>query len=116
VIHVIMPDGSMKIGGEAVAEVLRCLPRLKWMTPCFDLKVLGVRPFQKILNLAYLILDDIRPILGCESCGRSKFWVRPIERLSKWAKIFGGKDRKSGAHLHFKPLPVAQPHAAKVST
>ena len=29
-IHVLMPDGSMKLGGEAVAEVLRRLPNTKW--------------------------------------------------------------------------------------
>jgi len=31
-IHVLMPDGSMKLGGEAVAEVLRRLPETRWFT------------------------------------------------------------------------------------
>ena len=105
--HVIMPDGSMKLGGEAVAEVFRCLPGTKWMASCFDISIFGIRPFQKILNLAYHVLDDIRPILGCESCGRSKPWVRPIEWLTKWAKTAAGKAVKPGAPLHFKPLAAA---------
>jgi hypothetical protein len=29
-IHLLMPDGSMKTGGEAVAEVLRRLPATEW--------------------------------------------------------------------------------------
>jgi predicted DCC family thiol-disulfide oxidoreductase YuxK len=31
-IHVLMPDGSMKLGGEAVAEVLRSLPAKRFST------------------------------------------------------------------------------------
>jgi hypothetical protein len=34
-IHVMMPDGSMKLGGEAVAEVLRNLPNTKWFAASF---------------------------------------------------------------------------------
>jgi len=34
-IHVLMPDGSMKLGGEAVAEVLRRLPNTKWFAWSF---------------------------------------------------------------------------------
>jgi hypothetical protein len=34
-IHLLMPDGSMKLGGEAVAEVLRSLPNTKWFAGCF---------------------------------------------------------------------------------
>jgi len=107
--HVIMPDGSMKLGGEAVAEVFRCLPTTKWMTSLFDIRVVGIRPFQMVLNLAYRILDDIRPLLGCESCGSPKPWVRPIERLLAWAKATGEPGAKPNKALHFRPLPAAHP-------
>ena len=87
-----MPDGTMKLGGEAVAEVLRRVPVARWATPCLDFHVFGARPFQAMLDLAYRALDDVRPILGCESCGRPKPWVRP-------AGVGGaiGKPVKAGA-------------------
>jgi predicted DCC family thiol-disulfide oxidoreductase YuxK len=106
--HVIMPDGSMKLGGEAVAEVLRCLPGTKRMATVFDIRIMGVQPFQAILNLAYHILDDVRPILGCESCGRSRPWVRPIERLIKWARPSSGKAQTPDKAMHFRPIPVGR--------
>lgn len=109
--HVIMPDGSMKVGGEAVAEVLRRLPRTRRLASLLNLRLLGVRPFQITLNLAYAILDDIRPLFGCASCGRPKPWVRPIERLAGWAKTWTGnaglqepKPPRSGPH--FRRLPT----------
>jgi len=110
--HVIMPDGSMKLGGEAVAEVFRSLPGTKWMASLCDVRVAGIRPLQMALNLAYRILDDVRPILGCESCGMSKPWVRPIERLMKWAKAAGGAGVKPGGPVHFRPLPAAHQRVA----
>ena len=110
--HVIMPDGSMKVGGEAVTEVLRSLSSTRWMASWFDIRVVGIRPFQMALDLAYRVLDDIRPLLGCESCGRPKPWVRPIERLMKWRKAKGGKSVKPGVALHFRPLPVARQRVA----
>jgi hypothetical protein len=51
-IRLLMPDGSMKLGGEAVAEVLRRLPPTKWLAHSFSLSILGVRPFQALLNKA----------------------------------------------------------------
>ena len=101
--HVIMPDGSMKLGGEAVAEVLRCLPRTRRLATLLDLSLFGVRPFQVTLNLAYAVLDDIRPVFGCESCGRPKPWVRLIERLTKWIKAWSTKPPLPHPALHFKP-------------
>jgi predicted DCC family thiol-disulfide oxidoreductase YuxK len=83
-IHLLMPDGSMKLGGEAVAEVLRRLPRTAWITPAFGLTAFGVRPFQKLLDLGYFVLSETRPILGCESCGTPNRWVRPIEAGIAW--------------------------------
>ena len=61
-IHVVMPDGAMKLGGEAVAEVLRNLPATRWLTGAFAITVFGFRPFQAILNFAYTILADVRPL------------------------------------------------------
>ena len=102
-IHLLMPDGSMKLGGEAVAEVLRSLPNTKWFAGCFAVSIFGFQPFQTILNLSYTILADVRPLFGCESCGTPS-WLRPIERLTKWAKsIFGGK-RHPSPTPHFTSL------------
>jgi predicted DCC family thiol-disulfide oxidoreductase YuxK len=68
-IHILMPDGSMKLGGEAVAEVLRRLPNCAWFAWVFALELFGIRPFQFVLDLGYTVLADVRPLLGCESCG-----------------------------------------------
>ena len=38
-IHLLMPDGSMKLGGEAVAEVLRILPGTRWFTWTFTISL-----------------------------------------------------------------------------
>lgn len=85
-IHFLMPDGSMKFDGEAVTEVLRDLPGTKWFAWCFSIDLFGFRPCQMLLNLGYLILADVRPLLGCESCGTPSFWVRPILKVVKWVK------------------------------
>jgi predicted DCC family thiol-disulfide oxidoreductase YuxK len=98
--HVIMPDGTMKLGGEAVAEVLKHLPAKRWFAPCLDLSIFGKRPFQTALNLAYKILDDVRPLLGCDSCGHSKPWIRPLTWLTK-----RGQAIPSSQTLHFRPIP-----------
>lgn len=82
-IHLVMPDGSMKLGGEAVAEVLRRLPATRGFARCFSVRIFGWRPCQSLLNLAYLILADSRPIFGCESCGTTAAWVRPFVWLGK---------------------------------
>jgi hypothetical protein len=83
-IHLLMPDGSMRIGGEAVAEVLKALPQTGWLSRSFGASIFGVRPFQLLLNLAYAILSDLRPLLGCESCGTPSLWVRPIAAFVRW--------------------------------
>jgi len=90
-IHVLMPDGSMRLGGEAVAEVLRDLSNTKWFAWSFATSIFGFRPFQVILNVAYAVLVDVRPLFGCESCGKPRM-LRSIERVTGWAKNrFGGK-------------------------
>ena len=91
-IHTLMPDGSMKIGGESVAEVFRRLPNTKWFAWSFSVSLFGFRPFQMILNLGYTVLADVRPLFGCESCGMPKVWARPFVRAMSW---IAGKGRKS---------------------
>jgi len=83
-IHLLMPNGSMKLGGEAVAEVLRNIPKTKWFAWTFAVSIFGFRPFQIILNICYAILADMRPLFGCESCGTPGFWIKPIRRMIKW--------------------------------
>ncbi len=106
-IHILMPDGSMKLGGEAVAEVLRNLPNTKWFAGSFAVSIFGFRPCQMILNIAYAILADVRPLFGCESCGPPSFWVRPIARMTKWAKAQFGESRRPSPSPHFTALSAA---------
>ena len=105
-IHLLMPDGSMKLGGEAVAEVLRDLRNTKWFAWIFAITIFGIRPFQLALNVAYVILADVRPLFGCESCGTSNFWVRSIGRIVKWTKAIFGKNGKRSATPHFTAIPA----------
>lgn len=105
-IHVLMPDGSMRLGGEAVAETLRNLPNTKWFAWSFGIGIFGFRPFQAVLNAAYAILADVRPLFGCESCGKSRV-LRPMESAIRWAKtVLGGRPHPSTTP-HFNPLPAA---------
>ena len=114
-IHLLMPNGSMKRGGEAVAEVLRDLPDTKWFAGCFAVSIFGLRPFQMILNMAYAILADVRPLFGCESCGTPSFWVRPFARILKWSAALFGQIPHPSTQPHFTlrpatarpPLPAA---------
>jgi hypothetical protein len=103
-IHLLMPDGTMKLGGEAVAEVLRHLPSTRWFTGTFAFSVFGFRPFQAILNLAYTILADVRPLFGWESCGTPSPWMRPIRWTLKRARAAFAESRPIMRSLHFTPL------------
>ena len=105
-IHLLMPDGSMRLGGEAVAETLRSLPSTRWFAGSFAMSVFGIRPFQLMLNLAYVILSDVRPLFGCESCGTPSRWVRPIRSMVKWVKAKFGERQHPIPTPHFTPLPV----------
>lgn len=98
-IHILMPDGSMKLGGEAVAETLRRLSVTKWFASIFTVGIFGFRPFQAILNLAYTVLSDVRPLFGCESCGATSFGVKSIGRFVKWTKAIFGKRRHPSPHF-----------------
>jgi predicted DCC family thiol-disulfide oxidoreductase YuxK len=105
-IHILMPDGSMKLGGEAVAEVLRNLPNTRWFASSFAVRVFGFRPFEMVLNLGYAILSDVRPLFGCESCGTTNAWVRSIRRLTKWTSAIFGEKQHPSPHFTSRP-PVA---------
>jgi len=98
-IHLLMPDGSMKLGGEAVAEVLRDLPNTRWFAGIFAMSLFGLRPFQAILNLSYALLSDVRPLFGCESCGTGSFWVRWIGRMTKRVKALFGESPHPSPHF-----------------
>jgi predicted DCC family thiol-disulfide oxidoreductase YuxK len=111
-IHLLMPDGSMRLGGEAVAETLRNLPSAKWFAWSFAATVFGLRPFQALLNVAYAILADVRPMFGCESCGKSN-GLKPVHAMIGWAnRLFGGALHPS---LHFSSLSNARRGPAVVS-
>jgi predicted DCC family thiol-disulfide oxidoreductase YuxK len=111
-IHVLMPDGSMRLGGEAVAETLRNLPNTKWFAWIFATSIFGLRPFQVALNVAYAILSDVRPLFGCESCGKSKA-LRPIQWVTKRAKALFG--RSPHPSPHFSSLSPARRRPLSVS-
>jgi hypothetical protein len=102
-----MPDGSMKLGGEAVAEVLRRLPATRWFAWTFEVSLFGFRPFQAVLNLSYAILADVRPLFGCESCGKPSVWLRPFFWLIKHVKTLFGAPRARGMTAHFASLSPA---------
>jgi predicted DCC family thiol-disulfide oxidoreductase YuxK len=106
-IHLLMPDGSMKLGGEAVAEVLRRLPATRWFARTFELSVFGFRPFQAVLNLSYALLADVRPLFGCESCGTPSVWLRPFFWLIKRVEAVFGGSRARGLTTHFASLALA---------
>jgi predicted DCC family thiol-disulfide oxidoreductase YuxK len=105
-LHLLMPDGSMKLGGEAVAEVLRRLPATRWFAWAFAVDVFGFRPFQAVLNVCYAILAGVRPLLGCESCSRPSTVLRPFVWLIKRAKALFGAPRARGLTPHFAPRPA----------
>ena len=108
-IHLLMPDGSMKLGGEAVAEVLRNLPSTQGFAWIFAIGAFGFRPCQTILNLAYAILADVRPLFGCESCGEPGWWVRPIRWMVKRTASLFGKSHPPRPAPHFTSLPTRSP-------
>ncbi len=79
-IHVLMPNGEIKTGGAAIAEVLKRLDATKWFAWVFDVGVGRVKPFLWVLEGGYRFLDAIRPALGCTSCGGGPiaWWSKPI--------------------------------------
>jgi len=113
-IHMLMPDGSVKRGGEAVAEVLRNLRSTRWFARSFTVSLFGVRPFQIMLNAAYAVLADVRPLFGCESCGTPGFGLKPLALTIKWAtSIFGGRRHRRHAS-HFSLATRSVNHVSSV--
>jgi predicted DCC family thiol-disulfide oxidoreductase YuxK len=102
-IHILMPDASMKLGGEAVAEVLRRLPNCKWFAWTFAVKVFGMRPFQLVLDLGYTILSDARPLLGCESCGIPSPWLKFVSSMLGRGRRKGDETAPPRRSPHFTP-------------
>ena len=100
-VHLLMPDGSMRMGGEAVAEVLRRIPATQWLSRSFSLRIFGFRPFQLLLNLSYTILADVRPLFGCESCGMPSIWLRPFVWVIATIGAIFGRRPKYIASMHF---------------
>ena len=98
-VHLVMPDGTVRLGGEAVAEVFRNLRRTRWFAPIFSIKIFGFRPFQKTLDLAYAILADIRPVFGCASCGTPAVWLRPISSAIQWVRAIFGKSLRPSPYF-----------------
>ncbi len=109
-IHVLMPDGSMKLGGEAVAEVFRRVRSTRWFAWCFAIGIFGWRPFQAVLDLAYAILADIRPLFGCESCGSPSRPVRALRWLIRSVRAMFGKPHHRRPTKHFSHRAVAAVH------
>jgi predicted DCC family thiol-disulfide oxidoreductase YuxK len=104
-IHLLMPDGSLLRGGEAVAEVLRRLPVTRGLARSFAFSLFGWRPFQALLNGGYTVLAAVRPVFGCESCGQPPLLLRPLAWLVKRAKGWTASGRAA------KP-PAIAPRAA----
>jgi predicted DCC family thiol-disulfide oxidoreductase YuxK len=102
-IHLVMPDGSMKLGGQAVAELLRTLPNTRWFARCFAFRLFGWKPFQRLLDLGYAMLSAVRPVLGCESCGAPSPWLKPLAWAVKKAKSGFAPDEPRPAARHFTP-------------
>jgi predicted DCC family thiol-disulfide oxidoreductase YuxK len=105
-IHLLMPDGSMKVGGEACAEVLRRLPRTRWFARYFDVRVFGFRPFQRLLDVGYLVVSDVRPVFGCESCGTPSAWLKPMAWIAKRFGALGGRSPAASPVPHLTGTPA----------
>jgi len=110
--HLLMPDGTILVAGEAVAEVLRRSPGMAWCAWLFSVRVFGMRPFQGLLDLGYVILSDVRPIFGCKSCGAPALWARPFVWLVKTARRLTGS-KPPARRPHFTPLPATGDAASR---
>jgi hypothetical protein len=86
--------------------VLRNSPNCKWFAWSFAVSVSGFRPFQAMLNVAYVVLSDVRPIFGCKSCGAPGLWVRPFAWLVKKAKTLFGESPHPDPIPHFTSRPL----------
>ena len=105
--HLLMPDGTILIAGEAVAEILRRSPGMAWCAWLFSVRVFKLRPFQGLLDLGYVVLSDVRPIFGCKSCGAPALWARPFAWIVKTAKRLTGKQARVAHRPNFTPMAPA---------
>lgn len=94
IVHLLMPDGSMKTGGDAVAEVLRLLPNVRGLSRILDVHAGSFRPGAVLLDLGYTALAEVRPLLGCASCGSTNASIRTVHRAIRWlGERFGALPR-----------------------
>jgi hypothetical protein len=98
-------EKALATNGEAVAETLRSLPNTRWLARSFNVRLFGRRPCQAMLNGAYTVLADLRPLLGCESCGISPPWLRRFHWMVQRIKgIFKARNHNATvAHLTTRP-------------
>jgi predicted DCC family thiol-disulfide oxidoreductase YuxK len=108
VIHLLMPDGSMRTGGWAVAQVLRALPNTKWLASILDLHIAGFRPGALLVNAGYAVLAELRPLLGCESCGSTNALVGSVQRAIRWLNQWARTARIAGVPHHASALRAAR--------
>jgi hypothetical protein len=111
IVHLLMPDGSMQTGGAAVAEVLRRLPAMRGLAQIIDLHIGGFRPGVFAVNIAYTVLAEIRPLLGCASCGSSNPVIQSVGRLLAWFRRGRQADRRT-AIPHFATATIYTPQKA----
>jgi hypothetical protein len=72
----------------------------------FNVEVFGFRPFQRALDVGYLVLSDVRPVFGCESCGTPSAWLKPMVWATKrWGSLVDGTR-----------VPVRTPHFTGMRT
>ncbi len=101
IVHLVMPDGSMKTGGAAVVEVLRTLPNTRWSRGLFALHVGAIRPAAWIVDAGYTTLAEIRPLLGCASCGSTNAVVRSVHgTLERLASTWRNDRRALAPYFH----------------
>jgi len=98
-VHLLMPDGSIRTGGEAVAEVLRRIPGCRWFAWSFAVGSPGFRPFQAMLDALYGMLSNARPLFGCAGCNTPGALVRSVATAVDFAN--GGTHPHADRERHF---------------
>jgi len=112
IVHLLMPDGSMKTGGAAVVDVFRLLPNTKWSSRLFDLHLGTIRPAAWLVDVGYTTLAEIRPLLGCASCGSTNTFVRTVHAtLDHVSKTFRNDRRAIAPYFHTASWRAARTNA-----
>lgn len=100
VVHLLMPDGSMKTGGAAVVEILRTLPNTKLLGSLLNVHIAAFRPGALLVNAAYDVLAETRPLLGCASCGSTNALVDSVQHAMRWlSRLFSTNRSRSVPHF-----------------